>query len=912
MSININEIRETLSINREDIKNNRALTNEYIVEDLMVELGYNKRKNKSVKESPEDKLTWRIYDKADASKRLLAVKVFGLSENFDLSELKNTFKAAHDDGFSVVLVTDGANIDIYKVDENCDAFKVVDINIENELNDTQNEILNAISEESFDISVIDNHVKKSTLTEDEIINLAVQCVGSLVDSICTLNSGIDDNTKEHISEVIKNKLLSKNVDDNSGAISEYKVNEMMRDFREQIENLSSQLASSEDELKTTKKLLKEKEDEINNISGAEEKRARELINVIEDDPEADRSYVAVINKELIQYDDINTFIGRALQKLYEIKHYEASQYIFNTDSLKLISPGTRGDLLMNNKVYDLDLGTTNEDIALNKLRVLFSHFTDIIFECKKLGTLRKKQDETVIAKPVTLNKNSEEHKIEIETSESSGITLEKNEESTNENYIEQTSEDNETTEFDSLNIENDEDEVDDIDIDVDSIEDEQEEKINNAPMENTDDISGMVDEVMDGIFETSEDAEEQDLAELDTEFNSDTELENESDNIDELFESSGSFNDVQIDNNVNTESAIDDTPKQVLLCSQIPQLSILLWSDTNIKFNNIKYIGSSSINLNINSQNDEMTNEQLLCKCIDAAMALAEMNGDSDVIQRLRSTDLSTVSNFVKFYTTEYKDCTKINGTRYIVTGIENIQQTASALADIIDAINIDTSDMFMFIDAETSSNDIIEDWGYEEESIQLREYSEYDNSTDDGSKSVAIIKGNIFSNIMITKNSLKAYRNIIGQTMAVKTNYLKYQIRPESKNNDFSEVIRGIIIESMKTTGNTNVPVENIGNVIGEGYKIVSTDESKVGPEHVQLNANGLIVYVSMVEDWQLPLSIIKTHTTLMNDSNIIVKLQLASNALKFYSDEFETSEPAYMLAVKGLVNYVKSCIKE
>ena len=653
------------------------------------------------------------------------------------------------------------------------------------------------------------------------------------------------------------------MDDNTRKNINDKIAEMSRSFREQIEKLSDQVASSEEELRKTKELLKQKEDELNNISGAEEKRARDLINVIEDDPSLDRSYIAVINKELIQYEDINTFVGRALQKLYEIKHYEASQYIFNSNALKLVSPGVRGDLLMNNKVYDVDLGTNHEDVALNKLRILYSHFTDVIFECKKIGTLRKKE-ETELVKPVTISKeeNTETENISENTkdiSENNGITLEKTDVSTNDTV--------ETS-------------VDDI-----------------------------TNDVMKELFDEDEEPSIED-----TEATASTEI-----SIDE-DEEDINFGDTEEDTNTSVEFGEDNSSevkstselRNVLLCSQLPQLNILLWSDENIQFNNIKYLGSSKLNMNINSQNEEMTYEQLLCKCIDAALALAEMNGDKDVIQRLRSTDLSTISSFIKFFTTEYKDCTKINGTRYVVTGLENIQQTASALVDITEAINIDTTDMFMFIDGQTSSENIIEDWGYEEESIQLRDYSEYDNSNDDGSKSIAIIKGNIFGNIMITKNSLKAYKNTLGQSMAVKTNYLKYQIRPENKNNDFSEIIRGIIVESKKNTGETPVPVENIGNVIGEGYKLVSTDESKVGPEHIQLNADGLIIYVSIVEDWQIPLSIIKTHTTLMNDSNIIIKVQINSDALRFYSEEFETSEPAFMLAVKGFVNYIAHCIKE
>ena len=43
---------------------------------------------------------------------------------------------------------------------------------------------------------------------------------------------------------------------------------------------------------------------------------------------------------------------------------------------------------MNNKAYDVKVDGIHEDEVLNKLRIVYSHFSnDVIFECKKIGSL---------------------------------------------------------------------------------------------------------------------------------------------------------------------------------------------------------------------------------------------------------------------------------------------------------------------------------------------------------------------------------------------------------------------------------------------------------------------------------------------------------------------------------------------
>jgi hypothetical protein len=48
--------------------------------------------------------------------------------------------------------------------------------------------------------------------------------------------------------------------------------------------------------------------------------------------------------------------------------------------------------------------------------------------------------------------------------------------------------------------------------------------------------------------------------------------------------------------------------------------------------------------------------------------------------------------------------------------------------------------------------------------------------------------------------------------------------------------------------------------------------------------------------------------HTTLFNNGAISIKAMINPNALKFYMEEFETSEPTLGLAVRSLVEYINN----
>lgn len=1021
MAFNISELRDILEINRSDMTNDRVSTNDLIIDDFMVELGYNRKKDKSVKRLHEGPIDWEVLS---ATGSRIAVKVFAIGEALSQEELNEAMKVSAEKRFSIFIVTNGEALTICRFRKDKGEYaEICDISFTNDLDETSDRVLTSISKDGWDLQYIDSLIKDSGISDDKIIEVIKSSVDDIANVVISKIDGISDSDKEQCKSVV-NKFISetrevvkevtkevptetvdtsafteqisaltKELETTKSELSDAReklldaqengvsassdsekdakieelekqvkeltatmvsdegikdvkieeletevhrlkrklnstsmfttgdesVDEQINNYRDQINALTIQNANNEETIKDLEEKLKAAQDEIDNMSGIEKKKAHELLMVIEDVPDMDRQYVGVVNTELLQYDEIHTFVGRSLQKLYEIKRLEASQYIFNGDIFKLSQPAIRNDLIMNNKQYDVNFSDMYEDEVLNKLRILFSHFSDVVFECKKIGTLRDKTG--------------------LKSSAKGALNLSKNEDLTSAEEIamidaESSSEEEAVTDIDfSQDIEvsdtqdelNDNAEVDEsldgILEDVESFDESEASEIDFSNNMSEGDGFGDTLDVPDGAFE-----EGIDMGEVNTEDgldipdgafenftvdndNGETDGQQFENGFDSGFEVDGQSTE---DNWDTSEEEMEDFGEttgnsqmtEALLVAQLLQIDDLIWmEDVNINFKNIKYIGSNSVTFNINKDAELVSNEQLLCKCVDAIMAIESYNGNAGIVSQLKQTDFSQINNFLHLYTEEYKGYPRINGTKYIASNVSTIQSICSILYDICQYMNISMEEIFIYMTAETDAQDIIDNYGYSDEAVQLRDYSQFDMNPDN--KVIAIIRGDLFNNIVVTKNSLQAHKDIVNDAIAVKTKYLSKALNNE---NDLIEAVVEIIIKASET-GNINFAA--VGNVIGENYRLLSDKQYEVGPEPIEIDAGGSIYYMAKLEKWQILHSLIKMHTALFGNTGIAIKIVVNADAINFYGQSFDTSEPSLSLAIRSFADYVAANVK-
>lgn len=762
----VETIEETIADRGSEMENSSQLTNELIVDDLILGLGYNKKRDHNVLRIFDKPFDWEIA----VSGCKLAIKVFSLStENLALDTEALDYIEANN--IEIIVATNGKKLQLMGESE-------YTINLLGELKQTDYEVLAALSKDTFNKEFLESLGKAKTITEEEMVDIFIQSkeqLASVLESraneLQSGKAGAAEQAEKLISR-IENSLISKNVDVASEAFEE---------LRNQVKELT---AKNNEDITTIQSLqitIDELNAKIKETSGESRRKALEILSLIDDSNNAKRSYVAVINDEIIQYSQLHTFVGKVLQTLYYIKSFEAQPFIFNGDVFTLESDGAsikHNDLIINNRAYDVVVTNNQEDEVIQKLKTIFSHFDDIVFEVKKTGNL----------------------------------------------FVEQN--------------------------------------------------TGISDEVA-GIERTDENEEEA-----------------EEESVESIEE---------------TEPGAEEFESH-LLVSQLKAIDTLLWSEEEVEISNIRFIGSNTSSFIINDgSNADMTLEQILAKCIDAVISISESEQEQQTVLKLKQKNLELVSDLIKPYSEEYKDCLRINGTRYVITEIPDVKKLISILENMCKTLEINTDSIFVYMDAMTSSEAILNDYGFEIEQVPISNSTLYAEN-EQPEIGTAILRGDMFNNILISRNSLQIHKDILKRTLAVKTKYVSRLIDYANQEDELKQIVSAMIAEAEKQ--GKEVLKCNTGYVVGEQYKLLSDNKEEVGEEALEIEVGNEVYYLAHLDDWQIAESLIKMHVALFNNTSIAVKEQIDADAINYYGSEFLTSEPSTSLAIQSFVRYVASCV--
>lgn len=895
------DILATIGTRKHDMENSRPATNDLIVTDILMGLGYNMRRDTSV-----ERIYFGDYDWSLESAQGDAVAVYTVPACKEITldnDLMVAFETLSGVPYKVILVTNAETLEIWKYDtESENKYKRVYTVDFKSLDDTDFKVLDAVSKQGFDEDILDEISKDCEVTVEKVKKLFDTHIKGMLLNLVT-SSGADENEASNVIDEFMNKMSFDNESIVSGGIdiSNEEVNKLramlnesnekikrlesnearaesdkVDSYIEQIRDLNIKMSDKDKKIEELEEENKDLKDQINQLSGSDRKRAQEMLDLMDDNPESPRNYVAVVNSELLQNDNLHTFVGRVMQKLYGIKSLEASQYIFNGELFKLNSNAVRNDLRMNSKNYDIDFreGETEDEI-LNKLRVLMSNFSDVVFECKKIGSLH----------PVKNHAHEDEFENPGDFEGSQGFESNEQDFNGNEQYFDES----DSYEEDGLAIDSE-----------------------NGNFEGNigafDSGEQGFNEEANGFENDGQGFEENESAE-DSGFDSMAGFNSETDSFGEFIPDGTEVPEE------NDEFTSDKQRKPVLLACQLSTVDELIWSDEEINFKSVKYITDDQMKL-VFSINNDGGNDNTLCKCINAMLAIEAHKKNKDIIKQVKLKNFSQVNSFIKLYTEQYKDCPRINGTKYAICGVSTVGNIGSALNDIGKALNIDTSSMFIYFEAETDSYSILDNYQYDENYITPRENVNFVSSGNNTMKEV-VLRGDMLSSIVITKNSLQVQKEILSNIVAVKTKYIGKVIHSSegsdgalvNSNEDVAEVFSKMLMEAR--ANGTNIDPKDICTVIGTGYKLMSYNENDVAPDHMEMSIEGEKIYISKLENWQMVESLVKVHTVLFNNTGIAIKIHTNVDAINFYGTQFCTAEPTLSLAVNSLVNYVTSCFK-
>ena len=208
MAFNSEELKETLELNRSEIMHNHSLTNEYMIDDIMRELGYNKRRNKDVKRLLDKPIDWEVL--STGSPRL-AVKVFALGDAIDDAELQESMNYCKDKPFSIFIVTNGEAMTICRYNKvKREYTEVCDISLLEKLTDTKRSVLEAISNDGFNLEIIDNIVSERDISPEKVKEIMKNNLGMLASYVATWLGDSSNSKIEQCKVVIDGLFFSEN------------------------------------------------------------------------------------------------------------------------------------------------------------------------------------------------------------------------------------------------------------------------------------------------------------------------------------------------------------------------------------------------------------------------------------------------------------------------------------------------------------------------------------------------------------------------------------------------------------------------------------------------------------------------------------------------------------------------------
>ena len=161
------DILATIGTRKHDMENSRPATNDLIVTDILMGLGYNMRRDTSV-----ERIYFGDYDWSLESAQGDAVAVYTVPACKEITldnDLMVAFETLSGVPYKVILVTNAETLEIWKYDtESENKYKRVYTVDFKSLDDTDFKVLDAVSKQGFDEDILDEISKDCEVTVEKV------------------------------------------------------------------------------------------------------------------------------------------------------------------------------------------------------------------------------------------------------------------------------------------------------------------------------------------------------------------------------------------------------------------------------------------------------------------------------------------------------------------------------------------------------------------------------------------------------------------------------------------------------------------------------------------------------------------------------------------------------------------------
>lgn len=198
--MNLQSIKETIELNLEDITGNRELTNEIVIDDIMLSMGYNKKRVRGVKRVYNSDIDWEIIINEE---HRFIVRTIGYGEELKINseDIINNHR-----GFDFLVITDGNYIELYS--EKLDTKEPI---IKTKLEDEEDfsSILEKLGLNGYSYKSIEELFSTQLLTIEELNNVIDNNIDKITNFIVGL-TGFTEN--ERNTKIVQKRLCDRQED----------------------------------------------------------------------------------------------------------------------------------------------------------------------------------------------------------------------------------------------------------------------------------------------------------------------------------------------------------------------------------------------------------------------------------------------------------------------------------------------------------------------------------------------------------------------------------------------------------------------------------------------------------------------------------------------------------------------------
>lgn len=866
-------VKETIELRKSDIENNEFETNNLLLDDILIALGYNKRRELGVKAIYSGNADWEVIIDNDAR---FIVAVYGYnSTKPSMEQLNHTFDMAEESSFRFVILTDGERLSIYE-----NRIEIVDI--KNIFDDTNDDILNALSKTTWNPNLISQSYIKNVLTSDLIKNTIENNLDSISSVLIELlNLEITDETRNLTSDIL-NKLI--NIED---SVDKDKLAELTNEISNkdtiilELNNKIAELSNIETSTFDTNFALQEANDNIARLTDklttleGQNKELSESINELTTENNnlkqqlSENSSQSLVDDSVATMGDTEAAYRRRIEELTEKNQkltLEMTGYVEQLEEIKRKQAGAEDEKVVMARQL-LDAVEDNPDLSRTYVGVVNSRLFQIGDLSKFVGTCLQELYSTVsfelmhllfdgdifkMIQPAVRNDlmiNTKTYDIDIsELSEEEVIARLKTLFSKFDKVIFMCKAIGTVKEVEYTN------EYADLDEEIagfDSIDTDQ-----------------IPNDAFDDNFNSSEEYGDFEV------------VEGEGQDID-----SQGLDEIQFD-----ESPIiaDDTTDKLLglaLCD----IGNVMWSESN-PIINISAISDGYKTFNID--NDTLSN--IVNSGITAILSLCE--SPLAGLDTLHMSDLTTLSATIHLNRQEESDI-QILDTNYY-TNVDNLQKLISLLLAFSDLLNLDSSYVYMYFEATYNpESDLVENF-VPKDFYDSNKILDKDSLEDCDETIHCILSGTSIDKIQSINGVLNAEKDVINNTIAVRTAYMTNALR---SNTDIAKAVA--ICLAKTDIENVADIVTKINSIIPYEKNVIALEDEEVSEDAIQFTAGTNIYYIDTMPGYITTLLLFYLHKEINKDCIIDIRVELNSKLYTAYKNGIFTSNSSEYLASRLFV---------